>query len=255
MKSYGYKEDVIKPEDYTLGALAPEILQPNGQWDKYLPRNELQQRNGVETMACTVFGTQNALEMLYKRKYGKEPNYSERYGSQVCGVTQEGASPHDVIETIRMYAGTIPETTLPWSTTIKTWEEYNSGVTLMHRLKGLLWLMDYEVGHEWVLTGDGDTATLLKGALRMSPVGIAVQAWSQEGGLFVRKGADTHWCVLVGYKDKDYWLVYDSYDKHLKKLVWDYAFYRAKRYAINKRKKYTAKAITRAVKGVLGVYS
>jgi hypothetical protein len=48
--------------------------------------------------------------------------------------------------------------------------------------------------------------------------------------------------------------VYDSYDKHLKRLAWDYGFYRAKRYSINKRKKYTTKAITRAVKGVLGVY-
>lgn len=251
---YGYKEDVIKPEHYTLGAIAPEMLQPNGQWDKYLPKDELQQRNGVETMACTVFGTQNALEMLHKRKYGTEPNYSERYGSQVCGVTQEGASPHDVIETIRMYAGTIPETTLPWRSTIKTWEEYNSGVTLMHRLKGLLWLMDYEVTHEWVLTSDADNETLLKGALRMSPVGIAVQAWSEENGLFVRKGADCHWCVLVGYEDGKWWKVFDSYDNTIKKLAWDYGFYRAKRYAINKRKAYTTKAITRAVKGVLGVY-
>jgi len=251
---YGYIEDFMEPNHYTLGAVAPELLQPDGQWTKYLPRKEDQLRNGVETSACTIFGTLNALEMLHKRKYNKEPNYSERYGSQVCGVTEIGASPHHVIEIIRMYAGTVAESVLPFSKSISTWQEYNSGVTLMHRLKGLLWLMEYEVAHEWVLTGDADTATLLKGALRLSPLGVAVQAWKNQGGYYVRNGADNHWCTLVGYKDKDYWIVFDSYDAHLKKLAWDYGFTRAKRYSLNKRKTYTSKAIARALRGVFGVY-
>lgn len=252
--NYGYIQDIIEPNHYLGGKLAPEILQPTGQWDAYLPAYEHQARNGVETSACTLFGTLNALEMIHKRKYGKEPNYCERYGSQVCGITKEGGSPHGVIETIRMYAGTIKESELPFSKDIDSWEEYNSGVTLMHRLKGLRWLMDYEVGHEWVLTGDGDTETLLKGALRMSPLGIAVQAWTEVDGIFVRNGADTHWCTLVGYKDKEYWTVFDSYDGGLKKLAWDFGFYRAKRYTLNKRKGYTAKAIMRALRGVANLY-
>lgn len=256
MKNYGYIQDVITPEQYLGGKLVPEILQANGQWDRWLPTCEHQARNGVETSACTVFGTLNALEMLHRRKYGKEPNYCERYGSQVCGVTPEGASPHDVIETMRMYAGTIAEKELPFHKDIDSWEEYNSGVTLMHRLKGLKWLMDYEVTHEWVLNGDGDTATLLKGALRMSPLGIAVSAWHFDAGkgVYVRTGADNHWAVLIGSKEGEYWTVFDSYDGGLKKLAWDFGFYRAKRYALNKRKAYTTKAIVRALRGVTGIY-
>lgn len=253
-QSYGYIEDSIQRDHYIKGTLHPELLQVDGQWDRWLPTYEHQARNGVETSACTVFGTLNALEMLHKRKYGKEPNYCERYGSQVCGVTQYGASPHEVIEIIRMYAGTIKERYLPFHKDIKTWHEYNSGVTLLHRLKGLRWLFDYEVGHEWVLTGDGDTATLLKGALRMSPVGIAVNAWTPHRDMYIRAGADNHWCVLVGYKEKEYWTVYDSYDGGLKKLAWDYGFYRAKRYTLNKRRAYSMKQISRALRGVVGLY-
>lgn len=256
MKHFGYREDAIAPEHYLKGTLQAELLQPSGQWELFLPKYEHQARNGVETSACTVFGTLNALEMLHRRKYGTEPNYCERYGSQVCGITQEGASPHDVVETIRMYAGAIPEKELPFSDSIKTWEQYNSGVTLMHRLKGLKWLMDYEVGHEWVLTGDGDTETLLKGALKMSPLGIAVHAWNfdRERGLYTRAGYDTHWCTLVGYKDKEYWIIFDSYDGGMKKLSWDFGFTRAKKYTLNKRKAYTTRAIVRALQGVVGVY-
>lgn len=256
MKHYGYIQGPIASDHYLGGKLAPEILQPSGQWHDYLPTYEHQARNGVETSACTLFGTLNALEILHKRKYGTEPNYCERYGSQVCGVTEEGAQPHEVIETIRMYAGTIAEQELPFSQSIKTWRQYNSGVTLMHRLKGLRWLMDYEVSHEWVLDGDGDTATLLKGALRMSPLGIAVSAWHFDAGkgVYVRTGADNHWCTLVGYKEGEYWTVFDSYDGGLKKLDWNFQFYRVKRYSLTKRKKYTAKAIVRALQGVIGVY-
>jgi len=252
---YGYIQDAISDDHYTLGALAKTVLQPSGQWYAYLPENEVQQKNGVESMNCTVYGTLNALEVLARKRDGKAPNYSERYGGVMAGTTQDGNSPHTVIEVIRNYAGVIPDSVLPFDDKVDTWQKSYSGVTFGHKLSGLSWLKKNDVRHEWVLNGDTpDWQNILKECLRYSPIGIAVQAWSMENGMFVRRGMDTHWCLLVGYMDKKYWIVYDSYDKHLKKLDWNYNFYRAKRYAIAPRVSFDMKFITRAIQGLFGAY-
>jgi len=91
----GFIPDVIYPEDYVFGSgqLRSEMLQPGGQWDEYLPSDELQKRNGLETMNCTVYGTLNCLEILLKRKYGIDENFSERYVGIAAGTTTAGNSP------------------------------------------------------------------------------------------------------------------------------------------------------------------
>ena len=41
----GYIPDKIEIDHFTLGALAGEVLQPDGQWDKELPILEIQRKN------------------------------------------------------------------------------------------------------------------------------------------------------------------------------------------------------------------
>ncbi len=167
----------------------------------------------------------------------------------------KGTAPK-VIEVIRKYAGAIPDADLPFGEEIDTWEEYYSGVTFAHKLKGLTWLKEWDIRHEWVLNGDHpDWRERLMEGLKYSPLGIAVQAWSLENGVYVRRAQDTHWCVLVGYNKGQYWLVFDSYDKYLKKLSWDYHFTRAKRYSVSKRQGVTPEFVIRAAQGLLGAYA
>lgn len=254
--NYGYIEDEISSQDYTLGALDATVLSPSGQWLLYLPENEVQRKNGLETQNCTVYGTLNALEILLYKQKGVKHNFSERYGGVMAGTKVGGNSPHKVIEVIRNYAGVIDDVVLPFGPDIDTWDEYYSEVTFAHKIQGLSWLRKNEVLHEWVLNEEHeDWQNRLIRSLRYSPLGIAVQAWNNKNGVFVRSGPDTHWCVLVGYREKEYWIVLDSYDKHLKKLAWDYGFTRAKRYTIKEREKVTTKFILRATQGLLGMYA
>ena len=71
--NYGLNIEEIKIEDdhYVLGAqsLQGEILQPDGQWDNFLPAEERQANDKFDTYSCTSFGTLNALEMLERRVY------------------------------------------------------------------------------------------------------------------------------------------------------------------------------------------
>lgn len=71
-KNYGLKIAKPKPEDYIFGSspLLQEILQPDGQWDEFLPtENESQKINMVDGHACVSFGTLNCVEVLLRKLY------------------------------------------------------------------------------------------------------------------------------------------------------------------------------------------
>lgn len=68
---YGFIEPFVTRDNYILGGLSSvpkDILQPNGQWDNFLPERELQNL-GFETANCTGFGTTSCIEILMKKKY------------------------------------------------------------------------------------------------------------------------------------------------------------------------------------------
>lgn len=250
MKHFGYREDVILDSDYRFGGatkLPTNILRSNGDWKKFLPEIEYQRKNDVETSACVTFATHNALETLFAAQYGMKVNFSERYTAKLSGTTKDGNSPQKVIEYIRKYIGTIPDTMLPFDDSIKSWDKFYSGIQFNHLLIGLQWILRWNVQHEWV---DG-THEAMKDALKFSPLGCAVNAWHLENGLYTRSGSDNHWTLIIDYKDKDHWLVWDSYDKVIKKLEWNYSFTRVKRYSIQKRAGVDIKTFGRAILGTL----
>ena len=75
-------------------------------------------------------------------------------------------------------------------------------------------------------------------ALRFSPIGVSVFAWVKDtDGLYYKpKGQrDNHFVTLYGYKEGEYWKIFDHYDDTIKRLKWDYDFGFAKRYYIKKR--------------------
>lgn len=244
MKSgHGFLPDVIVPEDYVFGAIraAPEdVLQEHGQWDDYLPVFEFQYRNQLETSNCVTYGTLNCIEILLAKKYGEKIDHSERYVGVLAGTSPEGNTPNKVSETIRKTSGLILESELPFDDSVKTWNEYYSPKPMESKylFLGGDWLKKYRFKHEWVFTGGSveEKRKKLLQALRHSPLGVSVYAWSDNDGVYYKPqgSQDNHWTVLYGYEQGRFWKVFDSYDATLKKLAWDYDFGFAKRFYIEK---------------------
>ena len=70
MKYQGYIYEPPTETDFVLGAsrLPIKVINPNGQWDEFLPTEE-PQKIQFETYGCVHFGTLNAVELLEKKLY------------------------------------------------------------------------------------------------------------------------------------------------------------------------------------------
>jgi hypothetical protein len=241
MIHYGFIKPTIDSTQLVFGAansLNKNIIQPDGQWDKYLPEYEAQATDKYDTYGCTVYGTQNALEILEKKLYGGTPNYSERYTYNLVPVSPPGADPHTIIDVIRE-TGLIPQGLLPFT---ESYDEFCKPRPLTSEFskRGVEFNKQYKIGHEWVFQGvDSKVRTILmKQALTMSPLGVSVTAWHEEDGVYVDKGeSNNHWCVCYGYLEangKTFWKIFDSYDHSEKLLHPDHDIQFCKRYSIEK---------------------
>lgn len=244
MRNYGFIPPKIDETHYVLGGVATlggqEVLQANGQWDAYIPQVEIQAQRGIETYNCSAFGTTSILEFLHLKIYGEQINSSDRYLGIMAGTKPPGNDPHTVVQAIR-HDGLVPEEYLPFSTNIKTVEEYYSflyGDETRCTVEGQRFLQRYQVGHEWVWTGiiaKEERTAKMKEALQYSPLGVSVSAWYQEDGVYVDKGKlNNHWCVCYGWNDEG-WKIFDSYDSSLKTLSYDHKIQFCKRYSLTKK--------------------
>jgi hypothetical protein len=235
IKNYGFVAPVIESHHYVLGgavSLPGLILQPSRQWDAFLPKYEPQFGDGWDTHGCTVWGTQNAIEILEKRLFGHDKDYSERYNYIIIGIRPPGSDPHLVAESIRK-VGLVDNGLLPLT---KTYEDFvqPSPMTRSILLTGMNYLKYRNFGHEWVFTGDMDKQkkiNLMMDALQYSPLGVSVSAWFQDtDGIFRDHGQPNgHWCVCYGHTDKG-WKIFDSYDQSTKVYSYDSEISFCKRY-------------------------
>lgn len=227
--NYGYVPDVRKPEDYIFGAspIKGEVLQEDGQWDAFLPSDEIQLKSGVETCNCTGFGTLNALEVLHKRKFGTEIDKSDRVLGIMAGTYPPGNSPSVVAQTIHSQ-GCVDDSVLPFSDDISDVDEYYSPkplpITITDQAKS--WLNQFSYRYEQVFRGYEDTEKkkdLIKEALKHSSLGISVYAWVKNSqDIYYRPSLspDTHWVCAYGYTD-DGVKVLDTYEPTHKIVDWD----------------------------------
>lgn len=229
LKNYGFKYQEPAIQDYRLGGLSKvsrQALQIDGQWTHLLPLGEKQTKNGVETYSCISFACANQVEILFNRKFGLNPNYSDRALAIASNTEIGGNTPNEVYETARKILGFIPEELLPFSDDIQSFEDYHSPKPLNKKYydEGRKWLNQYDLKHEWINTNPQS----LMEALQYSPIAISVDAWRENNGYYFKpKGSqDNHFTLLVGYKENDHWLIYDSYPEtegdFIKKLVWNY---------------------------------
>lgn len=239
-KNYGLQIHFPDKNAYTLGgvnSLPKEVLQPDGQWDLFLPAYEPQAEK-FETCGCTVWGTQNAIEIYLKRLSGIEHNFSERFNFILNDIACPGSDPHKVCEEIRA-DGLVSSNVLPMTETLQEFLTPNP-MEAEYLLEGQKF--PYMFFHEWVVQGtEPDWKEKMKEALQYSPLCAAVYAWFPDGEKYMRMGTDNHWCVIYGYEEGKYWKCFDSYDHSIKHLDWDFWFYYVKRIHMVEKKEIVPK--------------
>lgn len=242
-KHRGYIAPVVVPENHVLGdGNHPEVvIQPDHNWQPWLPPQEIQDRPNVSTYNCTAYGTLHVLETLIAKQYNEYNDYSERYTGIMAGTTPPGNDPQTVIQNIRKVAGLIPEADLPFNDAITRVEDYYSPKPMIepYLSTGEAWLGKYSVGHDYVFTAihtPKDRTERMMRALLYSPLAAGVYAWVKEGDYYVRpQGAiDTHWIMIFNYTENVCWHVFDSDAMAIKYLAWDFGFETVKRYTIDK---------------------
>ena len=227
---------VTTPDQYIFGSgqLTGFILRPNGQWP--ILRDDEIQAKGFETSSCTSFGLINAVQSIFKELFKLDINYSERFlatGSET-DPSKGGNDPHKVAEWAR-HNGFVDEAELPFNSTLNNLTEFYAPLTGETLTKGKEWLNKWTFKHDWLSDGGLIPKETLMKALRYSPLGVAVYAWAENDGLYVRPEGtkDIHWCELIGFKENEYWICVDSYAPFVKHLDWNFGFFFAKRYFID----------------------
>lgn len=234
-RQYGLIIKPRKSSDYVLGAspLPFEVLQPSGDWSDFLPVKEIQNLNGIETYACVVFTTLNCIEILIKRKYGIDTNWSERFLAALVDTSKGGSVPQDVFDYLRK-VGLVPEASHPFTPSIDTVEEYFAPISPK------LFEVAREFLNEWDFKYEAvpNNPESISKALQSSPLLISVSAWFENNGLYFRPQGmtDNHATTLVYESIGAYRRVFDSYDApHIKDVEWSAIPMIAYRFSITKR--------------------
>jgi len=231
---YGLIIDKIEEGDYVLGGvsmLPKEELQPDGDWTPFLPKKEVQNLNGIEPYACVAFTILNCVEILIKRKYGLDRNYSDRFLAAISGTKEGGNSPQRVAEFLRK-AGVVKQEDWAFDESIDTFEKFYEPLPPKLLELAREFNREWDFKHEYVEGQDIDEA------IKYSPLLMSVAAWHNDGQFFYKpSGASDNHATTYVRKNLDHRLVFDSYDNHLKKVHLNAIPKVAKRFWIKKKSK------------------
>lgn len=160
-------------------------------------------------------------------------NYSDRWLAWKAD-TREGGTPQNTAETLRKFGVPLQEK-WDFNSDVNSFEEFYKNPPLELSIEATKDFKDnYDFLHEYVPTDIEN----LKQALKLSPLGIGTPAWFiNEKGLYYRPEGmqDNHFTTLIGYKDKEYWIIFDTYEQNIKHLDWNINPSVAKRFHIQKK--------------------
>lgn len=236
--NYGYVEGLIQD----LGAYfsgqgkIPRIpYQEDSNWEPWLPKYEPQAEKW-ESSGCTLWGAMNAIETLYKRLYGTEPNYDEWFNYPLIPIKRGGVNPHMTFENIRKY-GMVNAGTTKTPNTIEEALDLNR-ITGTMRAKAQNWLVNHDFLHEYVWEEQPQNyMEVLKEELKYSPLAVSVSAWKLVNGEYVsdQGSVNNHLCLLYKFDESGNPWIFDTYNHSQKKLSKDHNIRRAKRIWLQKK--------------------
>lgn len=169
----GFLPEQPKIDDYVVGEspIQYEVRVFDGNHSEYLPEDEHQKRNNVETMSCVSFSALNSVEMqinwmintqkisvgtmefLQDNRYivNDKVNLSDRFLAIMSSTTPRGNYLSKVASTLRHY-GAIPEGDLSFGNP-NNWNEYHDKTVIdddMLKL-GKEFLEHFTIQYEWVV--------------------------------------------------------------------------------------------------------
>lgn len=218
---------------WRYGSLNSPILQPDGQWDAYLPKPEDQLENAYDPQDCVSCAYTACQETLQRRLYGDQVDFSERFLAQISGTgPRQGNDLHTVSEIARNI-GLVFEDSWP-SKDIPRDLFYRQVPTPLYA-EARKDHDAFERAHEWL----PPISTIVKEALTHSPLAAPTYAWVEENGLFVKpKGVKDNHCVMIYGYTEDYVKVFDSTALTYKKVSWDAFTQDMKSFSITPRATY-----------------
>ena len=224
-----YPQNFVYPEinetDRTYAGVTGPVLREDGDWRDYLPFDEDQRVNGVESSACYIESQQAGIAVLQEERYGLlDRNYSARFNALLSDGGENGGDPIKGAKSIK-YDGLIPELIMPFAN-INSWNEYHSWKGANEadcRRIGKDWLTRWEPKYKIVAEREEplDTKYLsLREALKRGPVMVSVHAWYERNGLYYKPQGkrDTHLTLAVYLDEQNRIYARDTYAPYLKIL-------------------------------------
>lgn len=231
-RNYGLIEESINEQDWVFGAspIQKEILMKDGQWKSFFPQYEIQKGRFFDSMGCVSFSLLNGFEILAKAKFDETWNKSDRYLAKMSGTTRRGNSLRKVADAARHY-GIVQEKEWPWDKDMFDWCLFYKEIPNQTIETGRKWLERYTFEYEAVPINK----TLIKEALKYSPLWVSGFAWAFSRGKYRSYGRPNHAFLLVGYINGQGWLAFDTYPPYEKLLAWDFQFGTVKQISLQKK--------------------
>ena len=189
---------------------------PSGDWEPYLPSDELQSNKYLDTMACVTYSALNCVETQanFLLKTGKftadqvtqlaswgyivnnEFNFSDRFTAKMSGTTTSGNSAQKVWDSIREHEGgfgLVPESMWPWDRTVPfDWNLYYAPIPqdIIDFGKNIWKILEFK--YEWVAFYACMQPAIedMKSHLKQSPQQILTKTCTWNDPVITRCGTD-----------------------------------------------------------------
>lgn len=224
INSFIYPE--IDETTRSYAGLAP-VINPSGDWTKFLTPDEEQVVNDTEPSDCFIQAQQFCIAILLEYIYGiKDSNFLADFNALLSEGTPNGGDPIKGARSIKK-DGLIPQS-MRDRTGIHTWEEYHSWKGMDKEkciAEGKKFANEHEMTFRVVVEKDMPLKTkyvLLKEELTRCPPPISFYAWAERNGKYYKPEGvrDTHLvdAVVLKVTDNNEIVIKDTYKPFIKTL-------------------------------------